>query len=336
MSLDSDYPEGDRTASATFTTPEAPQPTVTLVNVSDIARTSAQVTVFTNDAEAGSRVYLQIYSIGTGWLDSNGNLTVQDDGFARHSLTGLSAGTLYRFRASFDDSFPKDATKTAVIITSALPVLGGISVEEITGISATVTVTVDNFDPELDAIHLRYGEGSAPSEWLSGPEPDGGIFRLSGLRANTVYTVQASLDADFTAVQAAEFTTSPVEPDPPANVRITDEGDGSLGVAWDVPPSDGGSAITGYRVQWKETADSWDTAADVSKAAVAGTTHTITGLTGGAEYAVRVMAINDVGAGPASLEATGTPAGGFSEQNTEPENADPTGRPSISGTAQVG
>ena len=251
VSLDSGYPEGDRTASATFTTPDAPQPTVTLVNVSNIARTSAQVTVFTNDAEAGSRVHLQIYTIGTGWLDPNGNLTVQDDGFARHSLTGLSAGTEYRFRASFDDSFPRDATKTAVIITDPLPVLGGISVEEITGSSATVTVTVDNFDPELDAIHLRYGEDSAPLEWLSGPEPDGGIFRLSGLRANTAYTVQASLDADFTAVQAAEFTTSPVEPDPPANVRITDEGDGSLGVAWDVPPSDGGSEITGYRVQWK-------------------------------------------------------------------------------------
>ena len=158
VSLDSGYPEGDRTASATFTTPEAPQPTVTLVNVSDIARTSAQVTVFTSDAEAGTRVHLQIYSIGTGWLDSNGNLIVQDDGFARHSLTGLSAGTLYRFRASFDDSFPRDATKTAIIITDPLPILGGISVEEITGSSATVTVTVDNFDPELDAIHLRYGE----------------------------------------------------------------------------------------------------------------------------------------------------------------------------------
>ena len=305
VSLDSGYPEGDRTASATFTTPEAPQPTVTLVNVSNIARTSAQVTVFTSDAEAGSRVHLQIYTIGTGWLDPNGNLTVQDDGFARHSLTGLSAGTEYRFRASFDDSFPRDATKTAVIITDPLPVLGGISVEEITGSAATVTVTVDNFDPELDAIHLRYGEDSAPSEWLSGPEPDGGIFRLSGLTANTVYTVQASLDADFTAVQAAEFTTSPVEPDPPANVRITDEGDGSLGVAWDVPPSDGGSEITGYRVQWSSGDEEFETS---RQAEVSDTAHTIADLVNGAAYTVRVLAVSDVGVSQPSGPVSGTPS----------------------------
>ena len=48
------------------------------------------------------------------------------------------------------------------------------------------------------------------------------------------------------------------------------------------------------------------------------------------------MATNDVGDGPASSEATGRPAGGISQQNTEPENADPTGLPSISGTVRVG
>ena len=109
-----------------------------------------------------------------------------------------------------------------------------------------------------------------------------------------------------------------------------------LDASWQAPASDGGSAITGYKVQWKEAADSWDTAADVSEATVTGTTHTITGLTGGVEYAVRVIATNDVGGGLASTEAKGTPAGGVSEQNTEPENTEPTGLPTIGGTPQVG
>ena len=52
------------------------------------------------------------------------------------------------------------------------------------------------------------------------------------------------------------------------------------------------------------------------------------------EYAVRVIASNDVGDGPASAEAKGTP-GGVSEQNTEPENSAPSGLPTISGTPQV-
>ena len=100
-----------------------------------------------------------------------------------------------------------------------------------------------------------------------------------------------------------------------------------LDASWQAPSSNGGSAVTGYKVQWKEAADSWDTAADVSRTTVTGTTHTITGLTGGVEYAVRVMATNDAGDGPASTEARGTPAA---------ENNAPTGLPGISGTAQVG
>ena len=100
-----------------------------------------------------------------------------------------------------------------------------------------------------------------------------------------------------------------------------------LDASWQAPSSNGGSAVTGYKVQWKEAADNWDTTADVSQAAVTGTTHTITGLTGGVEYAVRVMATNDEGDSPASTVAKSTPAA---------ENNAPTGLPTITGTAQVG
>ena len=108
-----------------------------------------------------------------------------------------------------------------------------------------------------------------------------------------------------------------------------------LDASWQAPSSNGGSGVTGYRVQWKEAADSWDTAADVSEATVTGTTHAITGLTGGVEYAVRVIATNLAGDGPPSTEATGTPAGGTSQQNTESENSAPIGLPTISGTPEV-
>ena len=108
-----------------------------------------------------------------------------------------------------------------------------------------------------------------------------------------------------------------------------------LDASWQAPSSNGGSAVTSYKVQWKEAADSWDTAADVSEATETGTTHTVTGLTGGVEYAVRVIATNDVGDGPASTEAKGTPAGGVSEQTVDPENTAPTGLPTISGTPRV-
>ena len=108
-----------------------------------------------------------------------------------------------------------------------------------------------------------------------------------------------------------------------------------LDASWQSPSSNGGSAVTGYKVQWKDAADSWDAAVDVSEATVTGTTHAITGLTGGVEYAVRVIATNLAGDGPPSTEATATPAGSSSEQNNEPTNNPANGLPTISGTPQV-
>ena len=96
-------------------------------------------------------------------------------------------------------------------------------------------------------------------------------------------------------------------PGTPQHLKVSLHDTGALDVSWEAPARDGGSAITGYKVQWKETADSWDAPADVTETTVTGTTCTITGLTDGVEYAVRVIAVNDVGDGPPSDEATGTP-----------------------------
>ena len=146
-------------------------------------------------------------------------------------------------------------------------------------------------------------------------------------------------DAENAESQTSEATAEVLAtvPTEPLSLTVaTGDQTQELDASWQAPSTNGGSAVTGYKVQWKEAADSWDTAADVSEATVPGTTHTITGLTGGVEYAVRVIATNDVGDGLASTEAKGTPAGGVSEQNAEPENTEPTGLPTIGGTPRVG
>ena len=96
-------------------------------------------------------------------------------------------------------------------------------------------------------------------------------------------------------------------PGAPDGLTVSVNDTGKLDLSWDAPGSDGGSAITGYKVQWKETADSWGTAADVSEATATGTTYTVSGLTDGTEYTFRVTAVNSVGDSDASGEATGTP-----------------------------
>ena len=135
------------------------------------------------------------------------------------------------------------------------------------------------------------------------------------IKVKVSFTDDAENDETLTS-QASEAVLATVPTEPLSLTVATGDQIQELDASWQAPSSNGGSAVTGYKVQWKEAADSWDTAADVSEATVTGTTHTITGLTGGTEYAVRVIASNTVGAGPASDEVAGTPAGGTSQQQT--------------------
>ena len=123
---------------------------------------------------------------------------------------------------------------------------------------------------------------------------------------NTGYEVQASLDSTFPAGEFVSdtFTTDPVEPGAPAITSVT-HGDGSLAVVWTAPTDDGGSPITGYKLEWKlSTASDW--ASRSHGASVR--TFPITELDNGSPYDVRVTASNSVGSGPASAQMSGTPS----------------------------
>ena len=173
----------------------------------------------------------------------------------------------------------------------------------------------------------------------------GDYLRVTGV--NETYRVQ-SRDVGLTIRVAASFTddagnleslvsantvaVAPTTPAPPQRLNVSHHGTGALDLSWEAPTSDligeidgkgthgdGGSAITGYRVQWKSGSEDYDGSASSTRQAeitdpASRTTHTITGLTDGVEYAVRVIAVNDVGDGPPSDEATGTP-----RETTPPE-----------------
>ena len=188
---------------------------------------------------------------------------------------------------------------------------------------AMKTVVDENTGFSLDVISLLSGDTS--STYTLGPADAGYTFTV-----RVTFTDDEGNSETLTSV-ATEAVAATAPAAPQSLSVATGDQDQEFDVTWQAPSSNGGSEVTGYRVQWKEAADSWDTEADVSEAAETGTTYTITDLTGGVEYAVRVIATNDVGDGPASTEAKGTPAGGVSEA----ENSAPTGLPGIGGTPQV-
>ena len=102
----------------------------------------------------------------------------------------------------------------------------------------------------------------------------------------------------------AEVVTNTIAvPGTPVNIGVSPGSSGTLDISWQAPAFDGGSSITGYTIQWKAASGDWTVPSDVSEAATTGTSHTITGLTEGTTYAVRVFATNSIGDGVPSAES---------------------------------
>ena len=99
-------------------------------------------------------------------------------------------------------------------------------------------------------------------------------------------------------------TSSP--PGAPEGLTASGNGLTRMDLSWSAPSSDGGAAITGYRIEVSEDGSTWtDLAANTGSAA---TSYSDTGLTSGTTRHYRVSAINSAGTGAASDIATGTTA----------------------------
>ena len=87
---------------------------------------------------------------------------------------------------------------------------------------------------------------------------------------------------------------SPTAPGAPSNLRGTNS-PGSIDLTWDSPTIDGGSGITDYEIQFKQSAsDVWNTFDDGIRPE---TGATVTGLDTGESYELRVRALNIIGNG---------------------------------------
>ena len=193
------------------------------------------------------------------------------------------------------------------------PIVTGVTVADatITRTEATATVTIENETADGQTVHLQYRKTTSIG-WTPVPPKDvtatatSETFTLRGLTGNTNYVVEAWLATTSTIKEPETFKTGPVEPDAPRNVAITGSADEELTVAWDPPLGNGGSAITGYKVQWKEAdTPNWDSPFEAPDDA---SPYKIENLTNGTAYDVRVLVVNSVGDSPPSGDVEGTPS----------------------------
>ena len=127
------------------------------------------------------------------------------------------------------------------------------------------------------------------------------------IKVRVTFTDDAGYAESRTSAATRAVTPTSTVPGVPTDLSVLPGDSGALNVSWQTPISDGGSAITGYTIQWKAASGNWTVPADVSEATATGTTYTITGLTDGTPYTVRIIATNQIGNGEPTTKSTATP-----------------------------
>ena len=159
--------------------------------------------------------------------------------------------------------------------------------------------------------------------WSSGGQTQ--AFTLASPANYSTYRWTLTPDGtndSFAGLRGAQLTAVPVVTPPAAPTSLTATGgNAQVSLAWTAPSDNGGSAITDYTVEYTPSGGSAQTVSTGSSSA----SYTLTGLTNGTAYTVRVAAVNAAGTGSYTAASS----------SVTPSAASLTVSPS-SGTADIG
>ena len=297
-------------ATATVTT----GPSVASVSVGSITRNSATVTVTINNPESTSQtVYLQYKTdIAGAWTSGGSESTTSTS--VEFSLSNLTGNTDYDVQASLDSNFAsgvvEEGFKTSPVEPRKLIVglhssgdgtLTFIWVPPNNGGSAILDYTVQWKGPGQNYDSSRQAT------------PTSGTYIITGLTNGDEYTARVRARNAVGSGEWSDEVEGTPSTTPDAPVVGVAPGNEQLTVSW-AEPGTGGSEITGYTVQLKDSTVTGWPSASVTEEKLTGmppaTSHTFTGLTNDTAYTVRARATNANGDGDWSGDATGTPVSG--------------------------
>ena len=117
-------------------------------------------------------------------------------------------------------------------------------------------------------------------------------------------------DGTNAGVYTITVTRAGSVPAAPTGLTATagEDGGGAVTLSWTAPT--GGGAVSRYEYQQKAGTGAYGAWTPIPGSGPSTTSYTVTGLTDGTAYTFRVRAVNSVGAGAASNEATATPTTG--------------------------
>lgn len=275
----------------------------------------------------GYKVEYKASTSGT-WTTASSNVVGTS-----YQLTSLTNGTNYDVRVSATNGFwgtlatSTSNTPFGAVSNTTVPTVGGANAagEILTGADGS-------WDTNGSAVT------STTYQWQSRTNPSDSWSNISGATSSTyVLTsndvgkylrlqVSKTNGANSNAyVTASSTTTSVIQTglaSTPGSLSAI-YGNQSAQVSWNIPASNGGT-ISGFRVEYSTDGDNWTLSQLVSASA---TSHTITSLTNGTSYFVRVTGVTAAGNGAYAISGDAViPA-------TTPSN---TSVPTVSGQSSYG
>ena len=233
------------------------------------------------------------------WKAAGGNATAVAVGGTSWTHSGVTAGTLYEYRVRATNAIGDGAwsNSTSAQASAAVPA-------QITDLAAVAGTTIQlSWSAPSDGgsaitgytVEWKATGGNATAVAVSGTS-----WTHSGVTAGTSYEYRVRATNAIGDGAWSNSTSAQASAAVPAQITdLAAVAGTTIQLSWSAP-SDGGSAITGYTVEWKATGG------NATAVAVSGTSWTHSGVTAGTSYEYRVRATNAIGDGAWSNSTSAT------------------------------
>ncbi len=234
---------------------------------------------------------------------------------ASHTIGSLTNGTEYDVRVRAKNSGGNGDWSDTASATPQPGAPGQVTNLALTAGDEQLSATWDVPSGTITGYDVEYKESSASSWTDTGHTGTNASHTISSLTNGTGYDVRVrATNAGSNGAWSVTASATPgTVPDEVTGLTLT-AGNVEITASW-TAPGNGGAAITTYTVDYTERGTGWDEKETVTVTAPA-TSTTLTDLTNGTEYAVRVSAANTHGNGDWSDTAYATPQPGVPGQVT--------------------